>query len=114
MLPDWKLLMPKPPSYIVRSNAPLFAALVLASATACGMLLLRAVWGGGTGYSGLVWNLLLAWLPYFVALRLAAAQPDSAPQWLVAAGLAALWLVLFPNAPYLITDLIHLHPDHAT
>lgn len=106
--------MPKPPSLVVRAHAPLVAALVLASGTACGMLLLRAVWGGGTGYSGLVWNLFLAWMPYFVALRLAAAEPQSLPQWAGAAALASLWLIFFPNAPYLITDLIHLHPEHAT
>jgi uncharacterized membrane protein len=78
------------------------------------MLLLRALWGGGTGYSSLVWNLFLAWLPYFFALRLAASAPRSLPQWAGATALAALWLLFFPNAPYLITDLIHLHPDHAT
>jgi uncharacterized membrane protein len=114
MPPAWTLLMPKPPSLIVRSHAPLFAALLLASGTACGMLILRALWGGGTGYSGLVWNLFLAWLPYFFALRLAATEPRTSPQWFGAAALAGLWLTFFPNAPYLITDLIHLHPEHAT
>src|SRR4051812_12069441 len=100
MPPPWELLMPKPPSLVVRSHAPLFAALVLASATACGMLLLRAIWGGGTGYSGLVWNLFLAWMPYFFALRLAGADPRSMPQWVGVAALAVLWLIFFPNAPY--------------
>jgi uncharacterized membrane protein len=113
MTSAWSLLMPKPPPLDVRSHAPLFAALLLASAIACGMLMLRAVWGGGTGYSSLVWNLFLAWLPYFFALRLAAADPHSRPQWVGSATLAALWLLFFPNAPYLITDLIHLHPSHA-
>src|SRR5688572_26596086 len=51
-------------SFAIRSHAPLLFALVLASGVACGMLVLRAVWGGGTGYSGLLWNLFLAWLPY--------------------------------------------------
>jgi uncharacterized membrane protein len=114
MRSHWELLMPTPPSAVVRSHAPLFAALVLASGTACGMLILRAVWGGGTGYSGLVWNLFLAWLPYFFALRMASCDPQSRAQWIGAASLAALWLIFFPNAPYLITDLIHLHPEHAT
>src|SRR4051812_33696329 len=114
MPPPWFMLMPKPRSLVVRTHAPLFAALVLASGTACGMLLLRALWGGGTGYSSLAWNLFLAWLPYFFALRLALAEPRTGAQGVGSVVLAVLWLLFFPNAPYLITDLIHLHPEHAT
>jgi uncharacterized membrane protein len=96
-----------------RQHAALFVALSLASAVAGGMLVLRAFWSGGSGYSGLVWNLFLAWIPYALALWLASMRPARRAQWLLAAGVGCLWLLFLPNAPYLITDLIHLHPNHA-
>jgi uncharacterized membrane protein len=56
----------------------------------------------------LVWNLFLAWLPLVFALL---AQERfftaSARNWPFA-GWAAAWLLFFPNAPYIFTDLIHL------
>lgn len=48
-------------------------------------------------------NLFLAWLPLLLALGVSAARP----RWL-AAVLGAAWLAFLPNAPYLVTDLIHL------
>lgn len=104
-------MLPSPTNAPVRSHLPLLLALLLASGVACAMLLLRAVWGGGTGYSSLVWNLFLAWLPYGFAAGLAVRPAGS--RW-AAGALGILWLLFFPNAPYLITDLIHLHPDYAT
>jgi uncharacterized membrane protein len=53
----------------------------------------------------LLWNLFLAWIPWLAALAFAAAR---APVALAASG--AVWLLFLPNAPYLITDLVHLRP----
>lgn len=62
----------------------------------------------------LTWNLFLAWIP----LGLAYVAEDVWRQqflgkWGVIAAVS-VWLLFFPNAPYLITDLIHLKsaPDH--
>lgn len=78
-----------------------------ASALAFALLLGRSLMGPG-GYSFLLWNLWLAWLPYLAALwaeRLASQGPRSS--WaLLPAG--ALWLLFLPNAPYLMTDFVHL------
>ncbi len=58
----------------------------------------------------LIWNLFLAWLP--LAFSMAAlvwarvAKGTSLAVGLCVCGVA--WLLLFPNAPYLMTDLIHL------
>ncbi len=50
-------------------------------------------------------NLILAWLPLAFALYFhKAAQPYK----IVPA--FGMWLVFFPNSPYIITDLIHLKP----
>lgn len=57
---------------------------------------------------GLLWNLFLAALPlaFSAGLRTAVARGNR-----IGAGLAfGLWLLFFPNAPYLLTDLIHLGP----
>lgn len=59
-------------------------------------------------YSNLVWNLVLAWVPYLASLWAIATQ-RSFPRYrwlLLVPGL--LWLVFFPNAPYIITDFLHL------
>ena len=56
----------------------------------------------------LVWNLFLAYLPLLFAWL--AYKSHKRP--LLIVGLAFLWLLFFPNAPYLVTDLIHLrHVD---
>jgi uncharacterized membrane protein len=51
----------------------------------------------------LVWNLFLAWIPLFFAVCFAAVRSRI---WLLPLGLA--WLAFLPNAPYLVTDLVHL------
>jgi uncharacterized membrane protein len=50
------------------------------------------------------WNLLLAWMPLGL-LYLLPYVPQK--RWLQG-GILAAWLLFFPNAPYLMTDLIHL------
>ena len=55
------------------------------------------------------WNLFLATLPLAVALVILALKPErlrwkkilTLPLWL-------LWLFLFPNGPYMITDILHV------
>ena len=60
-----------------------------------------------TGYDShrfLAWNLALAWVPLLASLVLYRLRRRSA-LWL--APLALIWLLFLPNAPYLVTDLIH-------
>jgi uncharacterized membrane protein len=80
------------------------AAVAACSALAAAMWLARWSWAGpGLGF--LAWNLLLAWVPWLSARRLAGARSPGA-----LAGLGAAWLLFLPNAPYLVTDLVHLRP----
>ncbi|MFV8048028.1 DUF1361 domain-containing protein [Mycobacterium sp. 48b] len=51
----------------------------------------------------LVWNLVLAWIPMVVAIAFDLVERRL---WLLPLGLA--WLAFLPNAPYLVTDLVHL------
>jgi uncharacterized membrane protein len=56
----------------------------------------------------LPWNLFLAWVPLGFAL-LARGLASSTPRrtWLLMLA-GAGWLLFFPNAPYILTDLMHL------
>lgn len=50
------------------------------------------------------WNLLLAWIP----LGLLYLLPYFPRKGWLQGGILTAWLLFFPNAPYLMTDLIHL------
>ncbi len=56
----------------------------------------------------LVWNLFLAWIPFLIAFLLSAFKRKIPLPVLIPSVL--LWLLFLPNAPYIITDLIHLRP----
>src|SRR5690242_12140041 len=59
-------------------------------------------------YHWMRWNLFLAWVPYAASLWIAALSREQAGAWRRAWLPALLWLLFFPNAPYLVTDLRHL------
>lgn len=61
-------------------------------------------------YAFLLWNLFLAWIPLGMAYIVSSAKKRRYV--LITVPLAAiLWLLFFPNAPYILTDLQHLgHP----
>ena len=67
------------------------------------LLALRAARAQNAMYFFLVWNLFLAAIPF------AAAEAFARVRWRVAAWLAfVVWLLFLPNAPYIVTDFIHL------
>jgi uncharacterized membrane protein len=87
-------------------------ALLAASALCVATVEYRGHHTGDPFYRFLVWNLVLAWVPFVLALgAYASARRGNG----VAAGsLGVLWLLFFPNAPYLLSDFIHLHESRAT
>ena len=92
-------------------RAVTFATLAVASALCCALVVFRIERTGDSFYRFLVWNLMLAWVPFGLALAAydrARRRPDA-----VVAVLAVLWLLFFPNAPYVLTDFIHLHESAA-
>lgn len=54
----------------------------------------------------LVWNLFLAFIPLAIAWYVEAQKQVINPKFKMIA--AAIWLLFLPNAPYVMTDLIHL------
>jgi uncharacterized membrane protein len=91
-----------------RETAMPMLALLLASGTSVALVLARILWTGRISYTFLVWNLFLAWLPLvFALLACESYQNSSGRDWRFLS-LAGAWLLFFPNAPYIFTDLIHL------
>lgn len=81
--------------------------LVAVSLFCVALVLVRFARSGSTEYTALIWNLVLAWIPFMLAVGVY-------DRWrrrragLVLLALAALWLLFFPNAPYMVTDFVHL------
>ena len=69
------------------------------------LILARVVYSGSLHYVFISWNLFLAWVPYRLSILLNE-KKDSAGVFQTA--LLFCWLIFFPNAPYVITDFLHL------
>jgi len=82
--------------------------LIFASTATVALILARIVWTGKLRYAFLAGNLFLAWLPLvFVLLAQDSLRDNKKSRWQFF-GWSAAWLLFFPNAPYICTDLIHL------
>ncbi len=80
--------------------------LIFLSALCSIFIISRVILKDDMKYSFLLWNLFLAWIPLLLAqLAYNTAKKNSIPATYV---LLFLWLLFFPNAPYIITDLLHL------
>lgn len=91
-----------------REMAAPMLAISFASAVSVALVVGRIAWTGNPKYAFLIWNLFLAWLPMiFVVLARERQKPGSNPGWRFLA-FAGAWLLFFPNAPYIFTDLVHL------
>lgn len=75
-------------------------------ASVCGVVV-RSVYVGHPSFLFLFWNLLLAAFPLLFAL-LAARNAGKGNRRGRVIAWGALWLLFFPNAPYIITDFVHL------
>jgi uncharacterized membrane protein len=65
-----------------------------------------------SGHLSLVWDVFLAWVPVVPAVLIyRLSRRERLPRVRVA-GLGLFWLLFFPNSPYLVTQLIHLHREY--
>lgn len=84
-----------------------FRILIAASMVCFCLTVLRVFLTKSTMYIFLNWNLFLAIIPYFISRIILEQKKNSGNRLLILLGFF-LWLAFFPNAPYIITDLIHL------
>lgn len=73
--------------------------------------LIRIQYNGAVDFS-LDWNLFLSWIPLLIAYVARVHSRARPKQYPVTILLSFSWLLFFPNAPYMITDLIHLSVDY--
>jgi uncharacterized membrane protein len=83
------------------------AGLGVASALCLGLELVREHRYGAYDFRFLIWNLILAWIPLLLAL-LVYDRYRRGRSMLVLAPALVLWLLFLPNAPYIVTDFVHL------
>jgi uncharacterized membrane protein len=77
--------------------------LLLSVAFTMSMLLVRVIYSDTWDYRFYGWNTFLAAIPYLVSTQLLKLKKLG----FLAVMMLLVWLVFFPNAPYIITDLLH-------
>src|SRR3954452_2347324 len=100
-------MSPAPRARSVYWLAGVTVALAVLSLAAAGLLAVRLDRVGRPAFAFLGWNLVLAWIPFVLSLGMAAVHDRDGPRpllWVLGAG----WLLFLPNAPYILTDFIHL------
>lgn len=80
--------------------------LIFLSALCSVFIIARIVLKDDMKYSFLLWNLFLAWIPLLIAQLGYNAMVQK--RLFLAYSSLFFWLLFFPNAPYIITDLLHL------
>lgn len=99
--------MNKLKNYIYRNrhNLAVFVLLNLACLTCIALVFARVTYTDSFRHSGLIWNLFLAWIPFILAYFAHAISWRKITLYIVIPIIAFLWLIFFPNAPYMLTDL---------
>ncbi len=99
-----------------RDRAPIAVSLALlfASTASIALYALRVSATGHFTFFFMNWNLILAWIPFLCALIAYALYPDRS---LSTRGamlfFGGVWFLFYPNAPYILTDLMHLYDSGA-
>jgi uncharacterized membrane protein len=76
-----------------------------------GMVLVRVLYTGDHDYRFLIWNLFLAYIPYFISNQLSY-KISWIQNRVKLCAVCVVWLLFIPNSFYILTDLFHLgwHP----
>ena len=90
-----------------RARLTLVFVLGLSISLSIMLVLGRVIMTGQGRFLFLIWNLFLAVVPFSLSTLLGIATGPLRARLLVPVG--AAWLLFFPNAPYILTDLFHLN-----
>ena len=74
------------------------------------MIACRIIYSGSIRYIFILWNLFLAWIPFQVSLLLSKLKTIKNIRAII---ILSCWLLFFPNALYVVTDLIHLEEENS-
>lgn len=86
-----------------------FGKLLTALLVFIGLLIaFRILYSGSLRYIFLGWNIFLAWIPYVLSTYLTPYRKKEKWKQLF---LLSSWLLFFPNALYIVTDLVHLRDE---
>jgi len=88
------------PVAIPRALRRLLILLAIASAVCIALALARIVYTDSSVYAFMLWNLVLGEAVFLLAERKARRR--------FVVPLVVLWLLFFPNAPYILTDYLHM------
>lgn len=99
--------------YFSHNKYRLILFVLLASATIFSVAIwrVRAEFSGSERYAFLIWNLFLAWIPFLISYFTYILMIRRKWIYLFIPIAAFLWLIFFPNAPYILTDFQHLAHD---
>lgn len=89
---------------LLRSFYPLLLGTMLATM----FLSARIVIAGQRHFGFFVWNLFLAWVPYGFSIIAEYLQERGARDRRLIATIWLAWLAMLPNAPYILTDFVHV------
>ena len=86
----------------------MFALLAGATVVSVAIWRFRMDYSGSGNYTFLIWNLFLAWIPFIISYFTYTVTLNRRWVYIFIPVAAFLWLIFFPNAPYILTDFQHL------
>ena len=86
----------------------IFVLLLAASIVSILLTKARVAYSHSNDYRTLIFNLRLAWIPFIFATLAYVVSWSRKLLYLVVPVCAFIWLIFFPNAPYILTDFQHL------
>ena len=92
-------------SFLMRQG---FYPVALSSLLCFGLYVTRVVLSRSWDFYSMLWNLFLAWIPYLCSVWAMSLHERRPQRWwsLLVPGVVAI--AFFPNAPYIVTDFLHL------